>query len=99
MGIFFKTEPAVVGDFSAEGGRPGRKRAAPFRWRAAILTAIGLLVILLAAFFAGRDPMLQDLYRLLLGSFQLLLGAFLGLIVGEKAAQEERIAASVAKQQ
>ena len=46
--------------------------------------AVGLLVAVLAAcIYTAQDEKLQELYKLLLHPFELLLGAVIGLITGE----------------
>ncbi len=49
-----------------------------------LAVAVGLLVAVFAAcIYTAQNDKLQDLYKLLLHSFELLLGAVIGLITGE----------------
>ena len=63
----------------AGGGAPG---LLPI-WTRVILCAVGLGIILAAAAVVGHDEKLVDLYKTLLRAFDLLLGAFIGLLTGE----------------
>jgi hypothetical protein len=58
-----------------------------FAW-GRLAVAVGLLVaVLVACIYTGQNEKLQELYKLLLHSFELLLGAVIGLLTGEMVSQ------------
>ena len=83
-----RTDPASVADLASEA----RNRAEALRTQAAgkvswlrlAFATVLLLGLLFAAIYAAKDAALkEDLYPLLLHSFELILGAFIGLLTGE----------------
>ena len=82
-----RTDPASVREPSSEAQRRvlaiQQQTVVKFSW-GRLVVAIALLIgLLVAAIYCAQDDKLQDLYRLLLHSFELILGAVIGLLTGE----------------
>ena len=54
-----------------------------FRWGRAIFSVVFLLIIFFAGIYCAHDDKLLDYSKVLLHSFELLLGALVGTIIGE----------------
>jgi hypothetical protein len=83
----YKADPSTVPDVSQVATEKAeeirRQSAGTFSWgRLAFASAFLLIIFFAAIYTAGKDN-LQDLYKLLLHSFELMLGAVVGLITGE----------------
>jgi len=81
------TDPAQVPEPSSEAQTRAlalqRQTAARLSWGRLAVAVLLLAGILVASIYCAQNDKLQDLYRLLLHSFELILGAVVGLLTGE----------------
>jgi hypothetical protein len=91
MGVFYVRTGPSQADLASKAVGPGNGSTTTFSW-ARLAVAVALLFgVLAACMYAGTRPEvgtppknpLEPLYTLLLHSFELLLGAVIGLLTGE----------------
>lgn len=95
MGIFFKSSPTVV-QVRTTTPPPGQEMPEQMQaevveesesskpiWGRLIFATIILVAIVIGCIYTAHDDKLVDLYKILLHSFELLLGAFIGILTGE----------------
>jgi hypothetical protein len=87
-----RTDPASVADPAREATNRAEalrtQAAGKLSWGRLAVAIVLLLGLLFAAIYAARDEALkEDLYPLLLHSFELILGAVIGLLTGEAASR------------
>ena len=82
-----RTDPGSITDPAAEATRRAQQlqqqAAGKFSWGRLAVAVVLLVCLLFAAIYAGRDQGLVELYKILLHSFELILGAVIGLLSGE----------------
>ncbi|MBI4654421.1 MAG: hypothetical protein HY752_05450 [Nitrospirae bacterium] len=82
-----KTDPATISQPSVEAAKKAeeiaRSARGSFSWGRLAVAIVLLLGILIAAIYTAQNDKLVDLYKLLLHSFELILGAVVGLLTGE----------------
>jgi hypothetical protein len=95
MGIFFRSAPTVV-QVRTTTPPPGQELPEQMQaevveegesskpiWGRLIFATVILAAIFAGCIYTAHDEKLADLYKLLLHSFELLLGAFIGILTGE----------------
>ncbi|SEO36685.1 hypothetical protein [Mucilaginibacter sp. OK283] len=97
MGIFFKQSANVganteVGDSAEIIDQQSSEVVADTNttliWGRLIFAIVLLLVILFTGLYAGQKKPLEEWSKVLIHSFELLLGAFIGIITGESASKK-----------
>ena len=82
-----KTEPAAVAQptelAAAKAAEIAESSKGKFLWHRLIFAAVLLIALLIGAIYTAMDPRLADLYTVLIHSFELILGAIIGLLTGE----------------
>jgi SNF family Na+-dependent transporter len=89
MSLFFKSTVTAPGSGkvplqSAPGGGPIISKE--FRWVRVVLAVVFLIAIFIAGIYCARDPQLTSFRDVLVHSFEILLGALVGTIIGESSA-------------
>jgi len=82
-----RTEPATV-EWPAElaavkAAEIAQSSKGKFLWHRLIFAVILLVALLIAAIYTAQDEKLAELYSVLVHSFELILGAIVGLLTGE----------------
>jgi hypothetical protein len=85
-----RTEPATV-EWPAElaaakAAEIAQSSKGKFLWHRLIFAVVLLIALLIAAIYTAMDPRLAELYTMLIHSFELILGAIVGLLTGESIA-------------
>jgi hypothetical protein len=98
MGIFFNPSPAFTESrttLKTEEGLPEQKvsevvgeEPSKLLWGRLIFAVIVLVAIFFAGIYTAGDEKLADWSKLLLHSFELLLGAFIGILTSEAASKK-----------
>jgi len=87
-----KTEPASVARpaelAAAKAAEIAQSARGKFLWHRLIFAVILLVALLIAAIYTAMDPRLAELYTVLIHSFELILGAIVGLLTGESITQK-----------
>lgn len=87
----FAKEPESVGDLhtaaNQKAGAVAAQVAGQFSWGRLAAAGALLVILFVGAIYTGHDDKLQDLYKVLVHGFELLLGAILGIVTGETVAQ------------
>jgi hypothetical protein len=85
-----RTEPAAV-EWPAElaaakAAEIAQSSKGKFLWHRLMFAALLLIALLIAAIYTAQDEKLAELYSVLVHSFELILGAIVGLLTGESIA-------------
>jgi hypothetical protein len=76
MALFYKS-------ISATPGTLPKSVKGDFLWGRLIACIVFLIVILIAAIYTGQIDKLEQLYGILINTFEVFTGALAGLIIGE----------------
>ena len=97
MGIFFKSNPTGVQATTrslppsqglTDQTQTEKSETSKPIWGRLIFATVILVAIFVGCVYTAHDGKLDKLYELLLHSFELLLGAFLGILTGEIASRK-----------
>lgn len=82
-----RTDPGSITDPATEATRRAqqlkRQVAGEFSWGRLAVAVLLLLGLFFATIYTSQEPGLEDFYKILLHSFELVLGLVIGLLSGE----------------